>query len=99
MGDEYLEIRKFVLQVIENYIKENEIKIDFIDETTRLIGSSSSFDSMDLVQIIVDVEDKINKAYNCEIILTDEKAMSRSTSPFINVSTLTNFILENINKV
>lgn len=98
MENQHFEIKNLVLQVVENYINENDIKIDFLDEKTRLIGSTSPFDSMDLVQIIVGVEDRLNETYNYEIILTDEKAMSRSTSPFINVTTLTNFILENINR-
>ena len=98
MENQFLKIQNLVLQVVEDYIKANDIIIEFVDEKTRLIGSTSPFDSMDLVQIIVEVEDKLNKEYNCEIILTDERAMSRSTSPFINATSLTNFILENINK-
>jgi hypothetical protein len=94
MENHHLKIQKLVLQVIEKYINDNQISIDYFDENTRLIGSTALFDSMDLVQIIVGVEDKLNEVYNLEIILTDEKAMSRTTSPFINVKTLTNFIIE-----
>jgi acyl carrier protein len=97
MENKNLKCLEIIINVIENYCKETDIIIDVIDETTRLIGSTSPFDSMDLVQIIVEVEDKINEEYNSEIILTDEKAMSRSTSPFINVGTLSKFIIEILN--
>ena len=50
----------------------------------------------DLVQIIVEVEDKINQVFNTDITLTDEKAMSRTTSPFVNIRTLVNFLVENL---
>jgi acyl carrier protein len=86
-----------VIKVIEDYKNEMNINTNKIEESTRLIGSNSPFDSSDLVQIIVEVEDKINDEFKTEIILTDEKAMSRTTSPFVNIATLVDFIVENLN--
>jgi acyl carrier protein len=83
-----------VINVITDYAKELSINFEKINENTRLIGSSSQFDSSDLVQIIVEIEDKINQQYNTDITLTDERAMSRTTSPFMNIGTLVNFIIE-----
>lgn len=89
--------KKIVHETIVNYNKELGNEILEINEKTRLIGTNSIFDSSDLIQIIVEIEDKINIEFDSEITLTDEKAMSRSTSPFLNVETLINFILENLN--
>jgi len=96
MNNKFSETLQIVLQSIEIYSKEIGIKIENLDESTRLIGSTSVFDSSDLVQIIVEIEEKINDYFNCEIILTDEKAMSRTTSPFLNAKTLAYFIVENL---
>ena len=87
---------KIVISVITDYAKEVNIIFEQLDENTRLIGSSSKFDSSDLVQIIVEIEDKINQEFNTDITLTDEKAMSRTTSPFVNIGTLVNFLVENL---
>jgi acyl carrier protein len=89
--------KSIVIETIVSYSIEIGKNPGAVDENTRLLGSSSSFDSSDLIQIIVEIEDKINIEFNTEITLTDEKAMSRSTSPFINVGTLTKFIIENLN--
>jgi acyl carrier protein len=96
MEKNYTDCLKIVINVIADYAKEVSLTFDKLDENTRLIGSSSEFDSSDLVQIIVEVEDKINQVFNTDITLTDEKAMSRTTSPFVNVGTLVKFIVENL---
>ena len=96
MEKNYTDCLEIVINVIADYAKEISINFDKLDENTRLIGSSSEFDSSDLVQIIVEVEDKINQVFNTDITLTDEKAMSRTTSPFVNIGTLVNFLVENL---
>ena len=94
--EKYEKCKIIVIETIINYSNEIGKPLGVVDENTRLIGSTSSFDSSDLIQIIVENEDKINFEFNTDITLTDEKAMSRSTSPFINVETLTKFIIENL---
>jgi acyl carrier protein len=94
--EKYEKCKIIVIDTITNYSNEIGKPIEIVEENTRLLGSTSSFDSSDLIQIIVEIEDKVNLEFNTDITLTDEKAMSRTTSPFINVETLTNFIIENL---
>ena len=94
--EKYEKCKKIVIEVVFNYSKELGQEPNLINEETRLIGTNSLFDSSDLIQIIVEIEDKINLEFKTEMTLTDEKAMSRSTSPFLNVETLTKFIIENL---
>lgn len=84
--------------LLKDFINENDIELDTeIDSNLRLFGSNSVFDSMELVQFIVEVEQFLDDEYDIEIELTSEKAMSRRTSPFINIKALNNFILEENN--
>ena len=94
--EKYEKCKIIVIETITNYSNEIGKPLVIVDENTRFIGSTSSFDSSDLIHIIVEIDDKINFEFNTDITLTDEKAMSRSTSPFINVGTLTKFIIENL---
>ncbi len=96
MVKNFPECLEIVIQVVTDYSIEIDAKIEKIDENTRLIGASSEFDSSDLVQIIVEIEDRVNQNFNVDLTLTDEKAMSRTTSPFVNIGTLVNFIVENL---
>ena len=88
------QIQKIVLNKLNHFINENDIEIEDFNFETRLIGSNGIFDSMDLVSFIVELEEEIEDKLQVEIILADERAMSRTTSPFINSVTLSKYILE-----
>ena len=86
-----------LIRLLVEIINEYQIELDkdvVLDENTRLIGTSSVFDSMELVQFIVDVESVLNDEFDIEIELTSEKAMSRRNSPFISINSLVNFIVD-----
>ena len=86
-----------LLKLLYEFIDENEINLEkdvVLDENVRLIGTSSVFDSMELVQFIVEVENLLDEEFEIEIELTSEKAMSRRNSPFISINTLSKFIVD-----
>lgn len=92
------EILKLVLSTLENYCVENDIVVNLIQgEEIKLFGGESLLDSLGLVSLIVSIEEAIEDQFNTSIILADEKAMSRRTSPFSRVSYLVDYILEIIN--
>ena len=88
-------IEEFLLNKINEFVRENNLEIsEKINLNTRLIGSSSFFDSMDLVSFIVEVEQDIEEKFNLRVQLATERAMSRSSSPFVSLETLSNYIVE-----
>ena len=93
------EIENHLLVLLNDFIEENEIELKSeINSSTRLIGSSPLFDSMELVSFIVEVEQFLEDECNIEIGLTTENAMSRRTSPFLSIEAMTNYIMEQINE-
>ena len=88
-----------LLQLLKTFIEENQIEVDSeVSISTRLIGSNSIFDSMDLVTFIVEVENEVNAKMNANIELANDRAMSRRTSPFVNINTLSDYIKEILNE-
>lgn len=61
---------------------------------TRLVGEKSALDSIGLVHLIVDLEEKIADKFGREIVLADERAMSLRQSPFRRVESLADYIVE-----
>jgi hypothetical protein len=93
------EISKLIIETVEGYAEENSISVKKpCSLETRLFGGDSLFDSIALVSLIVRIEEVVEEKFDKSIILADEKAMSRRTSPFSNISNLSEYILEIINK-
>ena len=85
-------ITKILKQCIEPINDElpNEHKV-CIDEDTLLLAEGSSFDSLQLVSIIVDFEEELTRRCKTVISLTTDEAMSLSESPFRSVRTLAKY--------
>ena len=62
-------------------------------EDTVLFGGSDGLDSLDLVNLVIGVEEEIGDAFNTEIALADESAMSEENSPYRTVQILTDYII------
>ncbi|MBA7672829.1 hypothetical protein ES703_81016 [subsurface metagenome] len=87
-------INRMIIQIVNEYFESQDFN-DKANENTVLFGKESVLDSMDLVNIIIDIESIfLDEGY--EISLTSEKAMSRRNSPFRTISTLAEFIEEQI---
>jgi acyl carrier protein len=65
-----------------------------VGPTVALFGPAATLDSLSLVSVIIDVETALTMEWDAPISLTDDRAMSRAVSPFDDVGTLTDYILE-----
>ena len=61
---------------------------------TKLYGIDGVLDSLALVTLITDLEEKICDEFGKDVTLADEKAMSQRHSPFRSVQSLTNYIVK-----
>lgn len=68
------------------------------NENTKLFGSGSTIDSLTLVSFIVELESVFSTDHNIDIVLTDDKAMTREKSPFDSVKDLSDYIYEIANE-
>lgn len=65
-----------------------------LGEDTHLIGRNRVLDSMGLVTLIVDVEQRLEEEYDVVIVVADERAMSQKHSPFRSVGSLADYICQ-----
>lgn len=59
---------------------------------TPLYGSASSLDSLGLINLVVAVEQNVERLLAVPITLVDDRALSQEVSPFTTVSTLVDYI-------
>ena len=63
-----------------------------VDENLLLLGDGSLLDSLAIVSIIVDIEAAISREFGSPLLLTDNRAMSQESSPFLTIRTLVDYI-------
>ena len=63
-------------------------------EAVKLLGSHAVCDSLGLVSYLVALEEQINDAFDAQVSLMSERAMSQERSPFRNLEALVDYILE-----
>lgn len=98
MKIEQTTLEELIKSQITIYCEDNDIKLIELSNKTPLIGSQAVFDSMGLVIFLVELEEKLDELYSVEIEIADERAMSRFRSPFMNIDSLTEFLIEKINE-
>lgn len=75
--------------------RPEKISLDSLNDII-LYGEDGIFDSMQVVNLLTIVEEKIYDDMNIEVSLTSERAVSRRESPFRSVKNLIEFILEEL---
>jgi acyl carrier protein len=63
-----------------------------LSEQTYLIGQGAVLDSLGLVNLILEIEQRLEMEHNVTLVLADERAMSQKHSPFRSVQSLTDYI-------
>jgi acyl carrier protein len=59
-----------------------------------LFGREAPLDSLGLVSLIVDLEQRLAEALGAGVVLADERALSRRSSPFRSIDTLARYVVE-----
>ena len=86
-------ITYLVTESLKNVLLENEsTEIDNVNASTSLLGKHSILESLGLVTLLVDLEQRLEENYDVCVTLADERAMSQKNSPFRTVQSLIDYI-------
>jgi acyl carrier protein len=64
-----------------------------ITDNTVLVGNEAVLDSLGVVSLIVEVEQRLEAAHGISVTLANDKAMSQKNSPFRTVGVLADHVL------
>ena len=88
-------IKNIITNSLQEFNEEaDEDKLLEVSENTILLDKQGKLDSLDFVTLIVIIESNIFNKLEKNITIVSEKAFSKKYSPFKNVNTLTEFIVE-----
>jgi acyl carrier protein len=66
---------------------------DKIDDDTVLVGTDPVLDSLGVVQLIVEIEQRVEQGHGVSVTLANDKAMSQRNSPFRTVGVLADHVV------
>lgn len=64
-----------------------------LGEDTVLVGADPVLDSLGVVQLIVEVEQRVEQGHNISVTLANDKAMSARNSPFRTIGVLADHVI------
>lgn len=83
-----------VVASLHEVVEQNGLPaLTSVTEETVLVGKDAVLDSLGVVSLIVEVEQRIEGEHSVSITLANDKAMSARNSPFRTVGVLTDHIL------
>ena len=85
-----------IIEVVQQIADERGIEVAQVDSETVLIGPEAFFDSVGLVSVVMEIEARIDEDFGAEVSLTSDAAMSRERSPLRTISTIREFIMEQV---
>jgi acyl carrier protein len=62
--------------------------------TTKLFGRGAPLDSLGLVSVVTEIEERLEEEKGITVTLADERAMSRRASPFRTLASLVDYLEE-----
>ena len=91
-------MKEKVFEIISAAIEELNEELEYeelenVTADTPIFGGETGIDSLSLVSLVVEVEGNVNEAFDANVTLADEKAMSSRNSPYRNVASFTEFVL------
>lgn len=83
-----------VASLTEVFTQEGNPPPASITDDTVLVGTDAVLDSLGVVQLIVEVEQRVEQAHGISVTLANDKAMSQRNSPFRTVGVLADHVIE-----
>lgn len=90
MKDKVLDM---IMESLVEVKEDNDLDFD-VSKDLFLLGSKGVMDSLDFVKFVMYLEEKILDETDQEVTLLTDKAFSQKRSPFYNVESLQEYIVE-----
>ena len=85
-------IRDVVLAAMRNANEARDAESQLVvSAEAPIFGPDSPLDSLGLVGLLLDIEEGL-QAIGCEVVLSDERAVSQKRSPFRSVPSLVSYV-------
>jgi acyl carrier protein len=84
---------EIVLSALRDAVDQNGGDVSGITEETVVVGPGAVIDSIGVVSLIVDIEQRLEMEHEISVTLANDRAMSQRNSPFRTPAVLADHIL------
>jgi len=82
-----------VLSALRDAVDQNGGDASTITDETVIVGPGAIIDSIGVISLIVDIEQRLELDFDVSVTLANDRAMSQRSSPFRNPAVLADHIL------
>src|SRR3954469_25458331 len=88
------DLRALVIETLRDILEQRGRPLPApLNGDTPLLGGQSTLDSLDLVGLVTETEQRVADRWDRSLLLADERALSLRRSPFRTVNAFTDHIL------
>src|SRR5882757_6183543 len=84
---------EIVLSALRDAVDQNGGDVSGVTEETVIVGPEAVIDSIGVVSLIVDIEQRLEMDHQISVTLASDRAMSQRNSPFRTPAVLADHIL------
>jgi acyl carrier protein len=84
---------QIVLAALREAVDQNGGDASTVTEETVIVGPGAVIDSIGVVSLIVDIEQRLETEHSVSVTLANDRAMSQRNSPFRTATVLADHIL------
>ena len=88
-----------IASIQEVFAQNGDAAPEGLNEETVLVGTDAVLDSLGVVSLIVEVEQRVESEHGASVTLANDKAMSQRNSPFRTVAVLTDHLVAMVAEV
>jgi acyl carrier protein len=81
-----------VMHCLREALEQSGAAVPELTEATVIVGKDAVVDSVGVVSLIVDVEQRLEMEHDVSVTLANDKAMSQKNSPFRTVGVLADHV-------
>ena len=84
---------EIVLSALREAVDQNGGDVASVGEDTTIVGPDAVIDSIGVVSLVVDIEQRLEMDHQVSVTLASDRAMSQRSSPFRTPAVLADHIL------
>src|SRR5882757_8288726 len=86
-------VLEMVLSALRDAVDQNSGDASGVTDETVIVGPEAVIDSIGVVSLIVDIEQRLEMEHEISVTLANDRAMSQRNSPFRTAAVLADHIL------